>query len=81
MNIIEVTKKSLEENKAITNPDANEVGVVFVPTNSGPLGIVTVGIEPYSVKEEGVYQEKWPTPLRFWNPMAADLLRDDWELY
>ncbi|EKF50923.1 hypothetical protein [Lactococcus garvieae] len=81
MNIIEATKKALEKNKAITNPDASEVGVVFVPTNSGPLGIVIVGIEPYSVNEEGVYKEKWPSASNFWNPKASDLLRDDWELY
>ena len=81
MNIIEATKKALEENKAITNPDANEVGIVFVPTNSEPLGIVIVGTEPYSVKEEGVYKEKRPAPQRYWNPTGEDLLRDDWELY
>lgn len=81
MNIIEATKKALEENKAITNPIAKEVGIVFVPTNSGPLGIVIVGTEPYPVKENGIYIEKKPAPQRYWNPTGADLVREDWELY
>lgn len=34
MNIIEATKKALQENKAITNPDDLEGGLAFLPTNS-----------------------------------------------
>ncbi|MEQ7258867.1 hypothetical protein ABQD63_04040 [Lactococcus garvieae] len=81
MNIIEATKKALEENKAITNSEASEVGIVFIPTNSEPLGILVLGTEPYLEKEDGAYKEKRSTPQRYWNPMASDLLRDDWELY
>lgn len=81
MNIIEATKKALEENKAITTPIDKERGTVFVPTNSGPLGIVIVPTKPGIEKVEGVYKEKWFSASKFWNPQASDILRDDWELF
>ena len=81
MNIIEATKKALEENKAITTPEDKEHGTVFVPTNSMPLGIVIVPTEPALEKVEGIYKEKWTSACKFWNPKVEDLLRDDWELF
>lgn len=81
MNIIEATKKALVENKAIRNPESKEQGIVFVPTNSLPLGILLVPTRPGVEKVEGHYKEKWPTTGIMWNPRAADLLREDWELY
>ena len=81
MNIIEATKKALKENKAITTPEDKEHGIVFVPTNSMPLGIVIVPTEPGLEKVEGIYKEKWTSACKFWNPKAEDLLRDDWELF
>ena len=81
MNIIEATKKALEENKAITTPEDKDHGMVFIPTNSMPLGIVIVPTKTGIEKSGGTYKEKWPTASKFWNPKAEDLLRDDWELY
>ena len=81
MNIIEATKKALEENRAITNPESLEMGLAFVPTNSEPLGILLVPTEPGLEKQNGIYKEKWPTTGIMWNPRAEDLMRDDWELF
>ena len=81
MNIIEATKKALEEYKAITTPENKEHGTVIIPTKSMPLGIVIVPTEPDLEKVEGIYKEKWTSAFKFWNPKAEDLLRDDWELY
>lgn len=80
MNIIEATKKALQENKAISNPDDLEGGLAFLPTNSECFGILLVTTEKILLKEDGKYKEVWREPGRFWNPRANDLLREDWEL-
>lgn len=82
MNIIEATKKALEENKAITNPESREFHTAFVPTNSAGLGILIVPTKPsFTKSEDGGYKEKWPITGIMWNPRAVDLVRDDWELF
>ncbi|MGX7008346.1 hypothetical protein RR45_GL000723 [Lactococcus chungangensis CAU 28 = DSM 22330] len=80
MNIIEAIKKALQENKAITNPDDLEGGLAFLPTNSDCFGIVLMPTEPILDRKDGISTEVWQAPGRFWNPRAADLLREDWEL-
>lgn len=80
MNIIEATKKALQENKAISNPSDLEGGLAFLPTNSECFGILLVTTEPNLNKENGIHKEVWQAPGRFWNPIANDVLREDWEL-
>lgn len=36
--------------------------------------------EPILDRKDGISTEVWQAPGRFWNPRAADLLREDWEL-
>ncbi|MQW23207.1 MULTISPECIES: hypothetical protein [unclassified Lactococcus] len=52
MNIIEATKKALDENKAITNDDYKESGVIIIPTTSASLGMVLMGDKPYFDKQK-----------------------------
>ena len=40
MNIIEVTKKATEDNKAIYRK--SQTDIQFIPTNSGPLAFVVI---------------------------------------
>ncbi|MQW23728.1 MULTISPECIES: hypothetical protein [unclassified Lactococcus] len=81
MNIIEATKKALDENKAITNDDYKESGVIIIPTTSASLGMVLMGDKPYFRKTNNGYEEKYPEPRRYWNPGSEDILREDWKLY
>lgn len=80
MNIIEATKKALQENKAISNPDDLEVGMAFLPTNSEWFGVLIVPTEKYVTKEKEGYKKEWQVPGRFWSPSVDAILRNDWEL-
>ena len=54
--------------------------LAFLPTNSDCFGIVLMPTEPILDQKDGISTEVWQAPGRFWNPRAADLLREDWEL-
>lgn len=65
MNIIEATKKALEENKLITR-ESNHM-MTYIPTNSSVCYVV-VPID-----------SKMPSTRR-WNPNVDDILADDWKV-
>lgn len=70
MNIIDATKKAMQENMAITNPEDVSCGVAYLPTNSENLGFILVLFKENMPKRHGKY----------WQPTGADILREDWEL-
>lgn len=65
MNIIEATKKAIEDNKAIYRK--SQVDIQFIPTNSGPLACIVIVSNTDKVG-------------KFWNPNAKDILAEDWEI-
>lgn len=67
MNIIEATKKAVDENKAIYRKAFPSIK--FVPTNSKCAAFILLS--------DG---EDSPAG-KMWNPFADDILADDWELF
>jgi len=66
MNIIEATKKAVDENKAIYRKSLPHIK--FVPTNSKNAAFI-------------LFSDDNDSPAgRMWNPMAKDILSDDWEV-
>lgn len=72
MNIIEVTKKALKEDKAISSYKANFNTVYFVPKGAGSLWLIVDSENHVAMSEYG-----WPA---FWNPKATDFLNEDWQI-
>lgn len=64
MNIIEATKKAVDENKAIYRKTIPHIK--FVPTNSKNAAFI-------------VFSDNDNRARGMWNPMAKDILSDDWE--
>ena len=66
MNIIEATKKAVDENKAIYRKSLPHIK--FVPTNSKNAAFI-------------LFSDDNDRPAgRMWNPMAKDILSNDWEV-
>ena len=65
MNIIEATKKAVDENKAIYRKSLPHIK--FVPTNSKNVAFI-------------VFSDNDDRAGGMWNPMAKDILSDDWEV-
>lgn len=68
MNIIEATKKALEEGKWITRRGEDFCGCKVKPTNTRDCFLLAVIDEPER------------PPAKHWNPDAADILADDYEV-
>lgn len=66
MNIIEATKKAMEENRAIFRK--SQPYIQFVPTNSVSLAFVVIATDTELAG-------------RMCNPYASDILAEDWDLY
>ena len=66
MNIIEATKKAVDENKAIYRKSFPRIK--FVPTNSKDAAFILFSDD--NDRSAG----------RMWNPFANDILADDWEI-
>ena len=74
MNIIEATKKAMEKGIGLTRPSFKNA-VYLVPTNTKECYIII----PVDFKLKGKsYGDISAAPR--WNPHAADILADDWEL-
>ena len=66
MNIIEATKKAVDENKAIYRKSLPHIK--FIPTNSKNAAFI-------------LFSDDNDSPAgRIWNPMAKDILSNDWEV-
>lgn len=66
MNIIEATKKAVDENKTIYRKSLPHIK--FVPTNSKNAAFI-------------LFSDDNDSPAgRMWNPMAKDILSNDWEV-
>ncbi|MFM2692318.1 Thoeris anti-defense Tad2 family protein [Lactococcus lactis] len=66
MNIIEATKKAVDENKAIYRKSLPHIK--FIPTNSKNAAFI-------------LFSDDNDSPAgRMWNPMAKDILSNDWEV-
>ena len=66
MKIIEATKKAVDENKAIYRKSLPHIK--FVPTNSKNAAFI-------------LFSDDNDRPAgRMWNPMAKDILSNDWEV-
>ncbi len=65
MNIIKATKKAVDENKAIYRKTIPHIK--FVPTNSKNVAFI-------------VFSDNDDRAGGMWNPMAKDILSDDWEV-
>ena len=65
MNIIEATKKAVDENKAIYRKSLPHIK--FVPTNSKNAAFI-------------LFSDDDSPAGRMWNPMAKDILSNDWEV-
>ena len=66
MNIIKATKKAVDENKAIYRKSLPHIK--FVPTNSKNAAFI-------------LFSDDNDRPAgRMWNPMAKDILSNDWEV-
>ncbi len=66
MNIIEATKKAVDENKAIYRKSLPHIK--FVPTNSKNAAFI-------------LFSDDNDRPAgRMWNPMAKDILSNDWQV-
>ena len=66
MNIIEATKKAVDENKAIYRKSLPHIK--FVPTNSKNAAVILISAD--NDRQAG----------RMWNQMAKDILSNDWEV-
>ncbi len=66
MNIIEATKKAVDENKVIYRKSLPHIK--FIPTNSKNAAFI-------------LFSDDNNSPAgRMWNPMAKDILSNDWEV-
>lgn len=66
MNIIEATKKAVDENKDIYRKSLPHIK--FIPTNSKNAAFI-------------LFSDDNDSPAgRIWNPMAKDILSNDWEV-
>ncbi len=71
MNIIEATKEAMRVGKGIIKARQNNAGYYLLPTNTTECYIlIPIG---FSVN----YGRACPR----WNPNAADILSEEWELY
>lgn len=68
MDINEAIRKAKESQKAIQRKEWREMNQAVIPTNSSYLGMFVV-------------IENGKKGSRNWNPSAADLMADDWELF
>ncbi|MGM9937134.1 MAG: DUF2829 domain-containing protein [Candidatus Ornithomonoglobus sp.] len=74
MNIIEATKEAMLKGAGITRP-AFKNAVYLIPTNTNECYIsVPVGFKLEHKKSDSI------SAAPRWNPHAADILADDWEL-
>ena len=75
MNIIEATKAAMEQGCGIIKKDLKKAGYYLLPTNTSECYLfIPIG---YSHKEN---KEEDKKVAARWNPHAADILSDEWEL-
>ncbi len=71
MNIVEATQKALEKGVGITNTSFKKIECYLLPTNTK---------ECYMIVPIGYSHTKKRRTAARWNPHAADILADDWEI-
>ncbi len=71
MDIIIATKKALDKAVGITNGKLKAIGCYLLPTNTNECYLV--------IPDKYTHKSKRKVAAR-WNPRAADILSEDWEL-
>ena len=71
MNIVEATKNALEQGIGITNKYLRNINCYLLPTNTDECYLIVPA--GYSHKEDKKVAARW-------NPKAADILSNDWEV-
>lgn len=72
VNIVEATKKALEQGTGIINEKLEAANYYILPTNTAECFLlIPIGLTHAS-------QEK---VCPRWNPKATDILSDDWQVY
>lgn len=71
MNIVEATKEALKKGFGITNSSLKKIECYLLPTNTK---------ECYMIIPIGYSHVKKRKTAARWNPHAADIIADDWEV-